>query len=111
MWVVFGIKDKIIYLFELDIQECPYCGNMDNTLLSVRFSYAYVWVLPLFLTARQYFITCSVCKQHIITLNNKIIDKKLKSPIPWIYKFGWVIPVGLIFSCLIPTVLDSIGML
>ncbi len=50
----------------------------------------------MFITTRQYYMGCSMCGKTVELENNEV-DKLIKSPIPWIYKYGWTTTVGLLF--------------
>lgn len=95
MFVIWGSSGKILHVSIMGKEECPCCRNDCDFILTVAFRYGHLFWLPLFLTKRQYYMTCSMCEKSI-PIDNKEIDKLIQSPIPWVYKYGWSIPVGIV---------------
>ena len=98
--IIFGTRGKIIPLASLGEKKCEHCNNKTEFYLVVSFRYFHIFWIPLFITTRSYHTACSIC-EYGYEIDNVEIDKiiskeEISSPIPWIYKFGWVIPVGAI---------------
>jgi len=93
--IIWGSRGKVLSLLNLGKEKCECCNNECDFILVIAFRYGHIFWIPLFITTRKYYKICSKCEKEY-ALENAEVDKLIKSPIPWIYKFGWSIPVGLL---------------
>ena len=109
--IIFGTRGQIIDLGSIGVNKCMHCNNEAEIHVFLSFRYFHIFWIPMFLTTRSYQTACSICSYGYEVDNSKV-DEIYKnsgsgSPIPWIYKFGWIIPVSIIALIIIISVAAS----
>lgn len=93
--IIWGSGGQTLDLGEIEKKACATCekDRPFKLFLNYRWSHLYYfrWV-----TKKQYMLLCDVCRRGW-ELKAKEIEQKLrKSPIPFMTRFGWTIPLGII---------------
>jgi len=99
--IIFGTRGKIYTLLSLGKRKCEHCHNEAEFYLTISFRYFHIFWIPMFITIKNYYVICEICNYGVEMDKRKIEENFENSPIPWIYRFGWIIPVSLILFFMI----------
>jgi hypothetical protein len=97
MCVMWGWNGASVNLGKLDTKDCPTCKKKQNFVVSVTYRYSHVFWWPLFSWGTKYFYHCQVCQHGFELEGDKLKPYLTTNPKPWIHRYGWTVPTGIIF--------------
>jgi len=93
--IIWGSGGQTLDLGEMEKKACVTCEKERpfKLFLNYRWSHLYYfrWV-----TKKEYMLACDVCRRGWELKAKEIESKLRKHPIPFMTRFGWAIPVGII---------------
>jgi len=97
--IIFGERGKEITLGRVDSRYCPICEKERDFFITMVYRYGHIFWIPLFSYSTKYFYHCSICG-YGTELKGKDKPQLTSNPKPWIHRWGWVIPLGIIVMLL-----------
>ena len=92
---------------ETEPQHCGTCEKARPFKLLVEYSYAHVYFFR-WVTRKKYHLACGICRRGVELTASEVEEKLGRNPIPFMTRFGWTIPVGLIgFAMLVLTIFSG----
>jgi len=87
------IEKKRLNLGPLGMYHCSTCKQERNVFLTILCSYFELFWIPIASWNRKYYCRCKFCNSSVEVSKNEVTSALGKNPLPWIYHFGWTIPV------------------
>jgi len=98
--IIWGSGGGGAELGDVSLQECSVCEKERPFRIFLQYKYAHLYYLR-WVTKKQYHLACDVCRRGTQLDTKEVESKLVKSPIPFMTRFGWVFLIGIMTTLVV----------
>lgn len=101
-FIIWGTKTALLWLGFPEVRECSTCKQPKEFQLAVQYRFTHLYYIIGFGAYQiQYWTLCPICKRgwKMDAIQAKTLVPK--NPIPFMHRYGWVVPLSILVGLML----------